>query len=90
MIPLDGRFTAISANIVTPLSAKSRLVFGSLWFTVIVILAFFTGTLTSHLAVSVKSLPYSTLQQVIHDTDYRIRLDTESVYAEMFKVRQRP
>ena len=60
---------------------------GLLWLALIVILASFTGTLTSYLTVSVISLPYSTLQQVIHSPDYRIRLDTESVYAEVLQVR---
>ena len=60
---------------------------GLLWLAVIVILASFTGTLTSYLTVSVISLPYSTLEQVIQSSDYRIRLDTESVFAEILQVR---
>ena len=79
--------TGILATVVTPHSGKSRLVFGLLWFAVIVILALFSGTLTSYLAVSVTRLPYSTLQQVVNASDYRIRISTESVFAEMFKVR---
>ena len=37
--------------------------------------------------MSVKRLPYSTLQQVVQASDYRIRMDTDSVYAESFEVR---
>ena len=79
--------TGISANVVTPHSGKSRLVFGLLWFAVIVVVALFSGTLTSYLAVSVTRLPYSTLQQVVNASDYRIRISTQSVFAKMFKVR---
>ena len=85
--PVYSILTGILADIVTPYSGKSRLVFGSLWFAVIVILALFSGTLTSYLAVSVIRLPYSTLQQVVQASDYRIRLHTDSVFAEIFEVR---
>ena len=76
----------ISGSILTPRSGKAHLVLGTLWFAVIVILALFTGTLTSHLAVSVTRLPYSKIDQVVQASDYRIRVDTESIFADLFKV----
>ena len=44
----------------------------------------------SYLAVVVTKLPYSTLHEVIQDPNYKIRMDTESVLAEIFQVSKIP
>ena len=76
----------VSGVTVLPNSRRSRLALSFLWVTVIVILASYSGTLISYLAVDVRNLPFTSLQQVIESPSYNIWMDTESIYAEIFGV----
>ena len=69
-----------------PNSGRSRLAVSLLWITVIVILASYSGTLISYLAVDIRRLPFTSLNQVIRSPLYEIWVDTESIYAEIFGV----
>ena len=53
---------------------------------VIVILASYSGTLISYLAVDVRRMPFKSLEQAIKSPTYEIWMDTESIYAEIFGV----
>ena len=85
MIFVQSQF--ISGVNTMPNSGRTRMVLSFLWFSVIVILTSYSGTLISYLAVDVKSLPFTYLKQVIRSPSYDIWMDTESVYAEIFHVR---
>ena len=69
-----------------PVTGRSRVTLSFLWLTVIVVLASYSGTLISYLAVDIRTLPFTYLEQVIRSPSYNIWLDTESVYAEIFGV----
>ena len=69
-----------------PNSWQSRLILGFLWLTVIVILASYSGTLTSYLAVDIRRLPFTSLKHIAQYPSYKIWLDTESMLAELFRV----
>ena len=76
----------ISGVTILPHSGRSRLTLSFLWVIVIVILASYSGTLISYLAVDIRSLPFSSLKQVIISPSYNIWMNTESIYAEIFGV----
>ena len=67
-------------------SGPSRLALSSLWVVVIVILASYSGTLISYLAVDVRNLPFTSLKEAIASPSYEMWMDTESVFAEIFRV----
>ena len=77
----------ISGVTTMPTSGRSRIALSFLWVGIIVILASYSGTLISYLAVDVRRLPFTSLRQVILSPSYDIWMDTKSVYAEIFHVR---
>ena len=76
----------ISGVTMPPNSGRSRLALSFLWLTAIVILASYSGTLMSYLAVDIRTLPFTSLKQVMLSPLYNIWMDTESIYAEIFGV----
>ena len=79
-------YSLFSGNTQLPNSGKSRLALGFLWLVVLVILTSYSGTLTSYLAVDIRSLPFVSLEEVIQHPSYKIWMSIESVYAEWFDV----
>ena len=69
-----------------PHSGISRLVLGLLWITVITTLATYSATLMSYLTVEIRRLPFTSLKQAIQSPQFKIWMNTKSIYAEMFKV----
>ena len=53
---------------------------------VITILASYNGTLMSYLTVDIRRLPFSSLKQAIQSPQYKIRMNTKSVYEEIYHV----
>ena len=74
----------ISASVFLPHSGRSRLVLCLLWLMVITTLASYSATLRYYLTVDIRRLPISSLKQAIQSPKYKIRMSTESVFAEIF------
>ena len=53
-------------------------------------MATYNGNLVSFLAIQEMTLPFTTLQEAVGAVDYRIRINTCSVYATLFQVNNFP
>ena len=79
-------FETISSVPVLPSSGRSRWILSCLWLVVIVVLASYSATLTSYLAVDVRGAPFTSLYDVIPCSSYPIWIDTDTMLGKLFRV----
>ena len=76
----------ISGPVTLSSSGRSHLALSLLWLVVMVILASYSGTLTAYLAVDLKSLPFSSINQAIQSSSHKIWATPTSAFVELLSV----